>query len=52
MAHSAFTRGLRPFIDGLQWPVPGRSAKAKRKAALATVSDEILAAARASRGEP
>lgn len=37
----AFTRGLRPFIDRLQRLVPGRSAEAKRKAALATLSGMV-----------
>lgn len=36
-----FTRGLRPFIDRLQRLVPGRSADAKRKAALATLSGMV-----------
>ncbi|BAI75598.1 transcriptional regulator (plasmid) [Azospirillum sp. B510] len=69
-ARGAFTRGLRPFLDSLSRLVPGRSAEAKRKAALATfsgmvgalilaravddpaLSEEILAAARASLGKP
>lgn len=37
----AFTRGLRPFIDRLQRLVPGRSAEAKRRAALATLSGMV-----------
>lgn len=37
----AFTQGLRPFIDRLQRLVPGRSAEAKRKAALATLSGMV-----------
>ncbi|MDR6775278.1 TetR/AcrR family transcriptional regulator [Azospirillum sp. BE72] len=41
VARSAFTRGLRPFIDLLQGLVPGRSEEAKRKAALATLSGMV-----------
>ncbi|HYF85487.1 MAG TPA: TetR/AcrR family transcriptional regulator, partial [Azospirillum sp.] len=41
VARSAFTRGLRPFIDMLQRLVPGRSEEAKRKAALATLSGMV-----------
>lgn len=37
----AFTQGLRPFIDRLQRLLPGRSAEAKRKAALATLSGMV-----------
>lgn len=40
-ARSAFSRGLRPFIDMLQRLVPGRSAEAKRKAALSTLSGMV-----------
>lgn len=41
VARSAFTRGLRPFLDGLSRLVPGRSAEAKRKAALTTLSGMV-----------
>ncbi|MBK1837221.1 TetR/AcrR family transcriptional regulator [Azospirillum sp. YIM B02556] len=41
VARSAFTRGLRPFIEQLGRLVPGRSAEAKRKAALATLSGMV-----------
>ncbi|CAO3433077.1 TetR/AcrR family transcriptional regulator [Azospirillum endophyticum] len=40
-ARSAFTRGLRPFLDRLSRLVPGRSTEAKRKAALATLSGMV-----------
>ncbi|MBP2302628.1 TetR/AcrR family transcriptional regulator [Azospirillum picis] len=40
-ARGAFTRGLRPFIDLLGRLVPGRSAEARRKAALATLSGMV-----------
>ena len=38
---SAFTRGLRPFLDVLDRLIPGRSAEARRKAALATLSGMV-----------
>jgi TetR/AcrR family transcriptional repressor of nem operon len=41
VARSAFTRGLRPFLDVLDRLIPGRSAEARRKAALVTLSGMV-----------
>ncbi|MBY6263698.1 TetR/AcrR family transcriptional regulator [Azospirillum sp. 412522] len=41
VVRAAFTRGLRPFLEGLVRLVPGRSAEAKRRAALATLSGMV-----------
>ncbi|PWC36002.1 TetR/AcrR family transcriptional regulator [Azospirillum sp. TSO35-2] len=41
VARGAFTRGLRPFLDVLGRMVPGKSAEARRRAALATLSGMV-----------